>query len=356
MNSYYVASILFTVCILSILMMLVRSGGLISGRAQLGFLSCTVLIMIAACSEFLGVLLNGMDGRLRWLHGAVKFMELSLAPIIPILCGMSIRPVKRKAPLIAFLSLHAAAELLSLFYGFVFYVDEANYYHHGSCYWIYSATYLVGMVFFLVQGIRFSRLYQNKNKGCLLMIMLLILAGVASRMLDSSLRIAWMSVAAANVLFYIYYSQMIQQVDVLTTLLNRRSYESNLTGMKKRAAVLYFDIDYFKQINDEYGHRYGDQCLAVTGKALKAAYGKAGLCYRIGGDEFCVMMEMGAQSIQPLNLAFEKEMASVRQVEERLPTVSIGYAVFDPKTMTINQATDAADKALYEEKRRKKVE
>lgn len=47
---------------------------------------------------------------------------------------------------------------------------------------------------------------------------------------------------------------------------------------KHRAVVLFFDINNFKSINDSYGHSFGDMCIKSVGKALKSAYGGAGLC------------------------------------------------------------------------------
>ena len=53
--------------------------------------------------------------------------------------------------------------------------------------------------------------------------------------------------------------------------------------------LIVFDLDNFKYINDTYGHQAGDQCLKVIAECLKKAYSRYGNCYRIGGDEFCVL-------------------------------------------------------------------
>ena len=54
-----------------------------------------------------------------------------------------------------------------------------------------------------------------------------------------------------------------------------------------------FDVDDFKQINDRYGHIQGDLCLAGIAECIKKSYANFGYCYRIGGDEFCVLLKNG---------------------------------------------------------------
>ncbi len=59
--------------------------------------------------------------------------------------------------------------------------------------------------------------------------------------------------------------------------------------------LVVFDVDDFKQINDRYGHMKGDLCLADIAECIKKAYASFGYCYRIGGDEFCVITEKRRQ-------------------------------------------------------------
>ena len=59
----------------------------------------------------------------------------------------------------------------------------------------------------------------------------------------------------------------------------------------KASVLVVFDVDAFKQINDSYGHVQGDLCLAEIAECIKKAYANFGYCYRIGGDEFCVLLK-----------------------------------------------------------------
>lgn len=83
--------------------------------------------------------------------------------------------------------------------------------------------------------------------------------------------------------------------DNLTGLRNRRSFSVNLETNERRKrpyAVIFLDLNHFKQINDTYGHNAGDDLLRISADRLaKAVQKKRGLrCYRVGGDEFTVLV------------------------------------------------------------------
>ena len=145
---------------------------------------------------------------------------------------------------------------------------------------------------------------------------------------------------------------MILQVDALTGLLNRKSYDSRIRTEKHRAVVLFFDINNFKSINDSYGHSFGDMCIKSVGKALKSAYGRAGLCYRIGGDEFCVIIDrhIYTADISELNSEFIRLIEKSREKDSRMPTVAMGSAVFEPKRNRLADAISEADSQMYSNK------
>ena len=86
------------------------------------------------------------------------------------------------------------------------------------------------------------------------------------------------------------------QLDALTGLLNQNSYLNRTAEMRSSGGLLIaFDVDSFKQINDCYGHLQGNACLAAIAACLKKAYANDGYCYRIGGDEFCVLLKNAAK-------------------------------------------------------------
>lgn len=79
--------------------------------------------------------------------------------------------------------------------------------------------------------------------------------------------------------------------DGLTQVLNRTAFEEALLGTRTgEEAMVIFDINSFKQVNDRYGHQAGDELLCQAARCIQRAFGPYGSCYRIGGDEFAVLL------------------------------------------------------------------
>ena len=119
---------------------------------------------------------------------------------------------------------------------------------------------------------------------------------------------------------------------------------------------MFLDVDEVKVVNDHYGHLYGDECLKKIGKTILKVYGGNGYCYRIGGDEFCVILKEKLDDAEELNNAFVTALSWQRKNDVRLPFVSVGYAMFDPKKTDMETCVKEADSMMYEWKHRKKVQ
>lgn len=144
---------------------------------------------------------------------------------------------------------------------------------------------------------------------------------------------------------YILYSELTQKIDTLTHLLNRRSYESRPASLRGHAVIYYFDVDEFKSVNDTFGHGVGDAVLA-----------EVGYCYRIGGDEFCVIAQISDTAAEKYLSEFLRELTARRVKKEHLPHVSVGYACFNPVLGSVEDAIKRADRMMYHYKRKLKSE
>lgn len=145
------------------------------------------------------------------------------------------------------------------------------------------------------------------------------------------------------------------QHDALTDLYNRGVFESVRERLRNEdIALILLDIDYFKQLNDQFGHEAGDQALQRLAEALKHTFRSEDYICRIGGDEFAVIMVHANSSMRDLiHRKLEGLNQRVQQAEgSKLPfSLSIGIAFNDNR----NQEEDLlknADKALYQVKER----
>jgi len=140
--------------------------------------------------------------------------------------------------------------------------------------------------------------------------------------------------------------EKIAEYDELTNILNRRGVLERLKDVKK-GAVLFFDIDHFKKINDTYGHEFGDYVLKEIGKILKSTFRKSDIVGRWGGEEFIVILpdtdyEVGLKLAEKLRKTIEKYYFKGIHV-----TVSIGVSEYSGN---LEEDLKKADVALYEAK------
>lgn len=145
-------------------------------------------------------------------------------------------------------------------------------------------------------------------------------------------------------------------VDALTGTLNRRAFfEANATtdsdeSRSRRRAILFIDIDNFKQINDAHGHEGGDAVLRSFASRLQASVRKGDLVVRFGGEEFVVeadeLLPQDAEKVaQRISVAARNDSVPFRSQTIRY-SVSIGITCGD--TMTpIDDLLSAADAQLY---------
>ncbi|HST55033.1 MAG TPA: diguanylate cyclase [Solirubrobacteraceae bacterium] len=150
-------------------------------------------------------------------------------------------------------------------------------------------------------------------------------------------------------------SRQLALTDPLTGLSNRRQLMQDLElrcllpGAHESWELVLYDLNGFKSYNDTFGHPAGDALLIRLSDKLRATVGAAGSAYRMGGDEFCVMLRSGAGATAEL------VQTSVAALSERGPGFSIGAAHgavsipsegSDPSTIL-----QLADQRLYERKK-----
>jgi diguanylate cyclase (GGDEF)-like protein len=149
--------------------------------------------------------------------------------------------------------------------------------------------------------------------------------------------------------------------DVLTNLVNRRALIQHLehaVAVSDRNgigfALLFLDLDKFKQINDNYGHEAGDELLRQVSARLSAAVRVADIVARLGGDEFVVLIEGRAASANAARVARKIEMACALPFEiacQRLKTAaSIGIALYPQDGANAQLLMKHADTAMYHAK------
>lgn len=171
-------------------------------------------------------------------------------------------------------------------------------------------------------------------------------------------------VGMAVFIIFIMASDLAQEMqklaitDVLTKCINRRGFydigqqklEAHLS-CKQHVSLIYWDIDSFKNINDEFGHAAGDEVLVQATQRIKACLQKEDIFARLGGEEFVILIaretELKAQKFADTlrETLASKPIACKKQCID--VTASFGVISIKCVNTPIDKAIDLADKALY---------
>ncbi len=151
-------------------------------------------------------------------------------------------------------------------------------------------------------------------------------------------------------------------IDSLTGLANRRSVEDTLRSELSRAArygdevcVVFADLDFFKRVNDVWGHAAGDEVLKSFADVLHETVRESDVAGRWGGEEFALVLTNtgsagGARFAERARAAIEACTLEMPDGREVTVTASFGVAAY-PDAQELGELLAAADSALYEAKR-----
>ena len=154
-------------------------------------------------------------------------------------------------------------------------------------------------------------------------------------------------------------------VDSMTNLGNRNAFQAHLSHLEnhlpKRLSFILFDIDNLKMVNDQIGHHVGDQTIYMVARCIGETFSSLGQSYRIGGDEFCVIIENHSVSkITHALTRFQEEFDVCRPHLPDCVDVSYGWASEESKEIHLSAAKpfseliEKADQQMYHLKREHK--
>ena len=152
--------------------------------------------------------------------------------------------------------------------------------------------------------------------------------------------------------------------DLVTGLYNRLCCERDLTDYIRAAEIsggkgilLYLDLDDFKNINDGLGHQYGDMLLKAVSRSLKGMEGIENTCYRVGGDEFIIIIPpSGCRSLREIVNGIVELFEKPWYLGDRdyYCTMSMGIVSFPGDGRSFHELMKKADIAMYEAKKQGK--
>ena len=328
-------------------------------------------------SDMLWEIIDGKQIYPIWANYAVNIMYFTVLALCPYLClkylhlSLTRKDLTNKQRYFLQTPVWTTAMLsiLSIWNGWVFSVDNDNRYARGPLYVLICLTaflYTVAdSVYTFIHAARIEHTYPRKKAFRLAFVMLLPVIGSTLEMLYPQLAVScsFITLTMISVIFDFQQEQITR--DALTQLGNRRELLLHLEGrfadksrfLRRPVYLIYADIDYFKLINDTYGHLEGDHALCHVADVLRAVCSnRDAYPSRIGGDEFVVVFSV-ANDLNAENFRQSLKDA-VHHAGEQLPynlAISAGMTRCTEADQTdISALLDRADERLYQEKQNRK--
>ena len=149
-------------------------------------------------------------------------------------------------------------------------------------------------------------------------------------------------------------ARYLSESDQLTGLLNRRSYDENVQRLREKPLsenlkICAFDVNGLKNVNDNLGHRAGDELISGAAHCIDAVFGRYGKCYRTGGDEYMAILDNLSPSIDELKEMLVQQTMSWKGSLVSGMSISVGIVEPDGHS-TVDELLHMADQKMYDNK------
>ena len=239
----------------------------------------------------------------------------------------------------------------NLFGHYLFNIDEQNIYARlPASYFIYIVTFVM-IISSVVEVIRYRRCHRAVIFFPMWTFLTPVLIGIVIQSLWYGISLAWCCSAIGLAALYMSMQNELAYKDSLTGLHNRQYLDKILNTWNGRSGIMV-DMDYFKEINDRFGHSVGDRALKDTADLLVAASPDNSIVIRFAGDEFILLLSTGQEIlIEKVEENIRKAVDEFNRTADRPYKISLsmGHALYEQKDE--DSFLEAIDSAMYKDKR-----
>lgn len=233
----------------------------------------------------------------------------------------------------------------------VIYYDSSKYYtsiEHREKFFPIAFSYMIIIAASVVDIYKFYVYPESGNGSIMRFAIIAFILAVGINSIHASLKVQRNNIEKETFINMAY-------TDNLTGINNRRCFEEdaeNLVNDKKSFNVVAIDMNNLKRINDELGHKYGDEALIKVAKAISVFTEFGEKCYRMGGDEFeVVCTQLTCEQIEEVCISINEELGKTEYFPGVPLAIAYGYFRFSANTdKEINKILAQADKKMYEKK------
>lgn len=324
------------------------------------YIIATVTTVVLLLLELATVYMELSDNEIYVIpYRIANILGFSLSPAVPFILFFfntdKTNKVINKTLLFLPICINALVCILSFKTGWIFYVDAQNQYTRGDLFLLPTIVSIFYYILLIIAVMKNNVGYEKDDKKVLLPISLMPMLCVAIQIINTEVLIIWSSTAISLLLYYIYLRELQFTYDVPTQIKNRAAFEKEIEKYAKNdanAVLVVLDLNNLKKINDNYGHKAGDEAIFRSAKLIQQSFKGVGIAYRIGGDEFCVICKEASENLVEMALSKLDDISAIINQKRNFPIVlAHGYALYKKQeSESIFSVFTEADSAMYDHK------
>lgn len=271
----------------------------------------------------------------------------ALSPIVPMLIAYISTDKRLSGYVTAPAVLNVVISLSSILTGRLFYIDPNNAYSRGPLFPVMIAISAFYLLLLICVSFRNLRSVHSGEALFLIGIAVVMILANLLEIVFSFHFVVWNCSGVLLISYYLFLHIQYFKFDPLTGVFNRNMFNFDSGNLHRQSGlgVLSFDLNGLKRINDTQGHERGDAYIVASAKVIFQSFHKVGHVYRIGGDEFVVLMENTTQN------AIQDRIGDFRQAcADNGLSIACGFSYLDAAA-DIAQMLRDADDAMYDNKR-----
>ncbi len=351
---YYTAVTILAILSQAIMLAIFKSDNLLPKVSKKYFTLTFIIFIIATFSEWVSEWILLHYNQKNFYYTLFQSIMFSLVPLIDYCLGSAFKEFENKKHIKVLIIFNVFLQLLA----FDPFLENSshNVLTLGNTYLIYFFISQYVMLRMFINIYLVSKSYQSKNISILIanIFIITIFAIIVQSFFNDMNTIAITSTVNSIILYY-YYSTLINKRDGLTLLLNRRCFENDIKGLNHDSIFLFIDLNKFKEINDKYGHLFGDEILKEIAYICLETFNHHGSTYRLGGDEYCIVIRKHLEDIETLISTLHQNIDTKQKTTPLLPSVSVGYGYYTHNKNTVSDALNDADIMMYKLKNKHKI-
>ena len=247
------------------------------------------------------------------------------------------------------------AVFINLFIPIIFYFDSSNHYIRMPLSYFYYAIDTLYLLFSIYILVDYQKKYGKVRFFPIHLMLGPIALGCALQLIFFGVSLIWVSLAVGMTSIYMSMQNEFSYLDALTGLYNRAYlfYKAETFSKHKSIGGIMIDVDYFKSINDTYGHSAGDKALIDVASILTSSKPDNAIVIRYAGDEFMLIVyDTSSDKLIPVMDIIHNEVNNFNTTKSRpyKLSLSLGCSMLDQENDSLDDFFKKMDNAMYENK------